>query len=71
MTTAYVENMEPEVVPIGVGADDALYDVQRQGQHIAQQHLEVLGLVLLAARTRFVCERASATMATLARSSVL
>jgi hypothetical protein len=55
MTTAYVENMEPEVVPIGVGADDALYDVLRQGQHIAQQHQKVLGLVLLAARTRFVC----------------
>jgi hypothetical protein len=33
-------------VPVRPGADDALHDVQRQGQHVAQQHQEVLGLVL-------------------------
>jgi hypothetical protein len=38
--------VEPEGVPVLVGADDALYDVERQGQDVAQQHQEVLGLVL-------------------------
>ena len=46
VSLAYIENVEPEGVPVRVGADDALYDVERQGQDVAQQRQEVLGLVL-------------------------
>jgi hypothetical protein len=47
MRKEYVEHVQPEGEPVGIGVDYFVDTVQGQGQQVPDQHQEIFGLVLL------------------------